>query len=240
MLVGAAPKVGVPNTVRVFTRSAANVASDQDFYVQVSLPGLTSRITDARPGRAARLARGRACARGPLRGVARPPSWGVAPRPHTVEGGVDEPQPIDPRLRRAGRGTARLRGCRRRFAAQPGLSRARLRLEVRQLPGSDRRRRRRALASRPARLEPGHLRRPDRPRLRFHHPIHQLARRFRASSRRRQQVDLRDPLQGRRPANQAGQGQVHGVRIGVRQGQVQDPLVGAGRGRPERATATAT
>ena len=73
---------------------------------------------------------------------------------------MDEPQPIDPRLRRAGRGTARLRGCRCRCAGGPGLSRARLRLEVRRLPGSDRRRRRRALASGPARLEPGHLRRP--------------------------------------------------------------------------------
>lgn len=38
VLVGAAPKVGVPNTVRVFTRSAANVASDQDFYIQVVCP----------------------------------------------------------------------------------------------------------------------------------------------------------------------------------------------------------
>jgi hypothetical protein len=38
ILVGAAPKVGAPNTVRVFTRSAANVVSDQDFYVQVVCP----------------------------------------------------------------------------------------------------------------------------------------------------------------------------------------------------------
>jgi hypothetical protein len=38
VLVGAAPKVGAPNTVRVFTRSAANNPSDQDFYVQVICP----------------------------------------------------------------------------------------------------------------------------------------------------------------------------------------------------------
>jgi hypothetical protein len=39
VLVGVAPKVNVPNTVGVFTRSSANVASDQDFYVQAICPG---------------------------------------------------------------------------------------------------------------------------------------------------------------------------------------------------------
>ena len=38
MIVGVAPEVNVPNTVRVFTRSSANVVSDQDFYVQVICP----------------------------------------------------------------------------------------------------------------------------------------------------------------------------------------------------------
>ena len=39
VLVGVAPKTGAPNTVTVFTRSAANVVSDQDFYVQAICPG---------------------------------------------------------------------------------------------------------------------------------------------------------------------------------------------------------
>jgi hypothetical protein len=39
VLVGAAPKANAPNTVIVFTRSAANVVSDQDFYVQAVCPG---------------------------------------------------------------------------------------------------------------------------------------------------------------------------------------------------------
>ena len=38
VLVGASPKVGAPNTVIVFTRSAGNVVSDLDFYVQVICP----------------------------------------------------------------------------------------------------------------------------------------------------------------------------------------------------------
>ena len=39
VLVGVSPKAGAPTTVDVFTRSSANVASDQDFYVQAICPG---------------------------------------------------------------------------------------------------------------------------------------------------------------------------------------------------------
>lgn len=38
VLVGVAPKAGVPTTVIVFTRNAGNVVSDQDFFVQVICP----------------------------------------------------------------------------------------------------------------------------------------------------------------------------------------------------------
>ena len=39
VLVGVSPKAGAPNTVDVFTRSSANVVSDQDFFVQAICPG---------------------------------------------------------------------------------------------------------------------------------------------------------------------------------------------------------
>jgi hypothetical protein len=38
-LVGVAPVPGEPDTLRVFTRTAANVVDDQDFYVQAICPG---------------------------------------------------------------------------------------------------------------------------------------------------------------------------------------------------------
>jgi hypothetical protein len=38
-LVGVAPVPGEPDTLRVFTRTAANVVADEDFYVQAICPG---------------------------------------------------------------------------------------------------------------------------------------------------------------------------------------------------------
>ena len=75
---------------------------------------------------------------------------------------------------------------------------------------------------------------PVAPRLGPDHRLHQLSRRIPSCIRisaRPKIYGIPFEVVGR--ADEAGQGQVHRLRRRVRQGQVPDPALGAGRGRPE-------